>query len=238
MDTIKISSPNKKIVAHRGLSGLEKENSLPAFIAAGNRSYFGVECDIHRTSDGKFVVIHDAETARVAGDNLNVEKCSYNLVRSVELNDMDGQKRKDLFIPSLEDYIKICKKYEKKSVLEIKGVFEEEWLKEVIHILTENDYLQNTIFIAFDLINLQILRKHLPTHPMQYLTCEWREEFPRVLIENKLDLDIHFPHMTKERVELLHSLGIQVNCWTVDDKETAEKLLEMGVDYITSNILE
>ena len=49
---------------------------------------------------------------------------------------MDGQKRKDLFIPSLEDYIKICKKYEKKSVLEIKGVFEEEWLKEVIHILT------------------------------------------------------------------------------------------------------
>lgn len=238
MDTIKISSPNKKIVAHRGLSGLEKENSLPAFIAAGNRSYFGVECDIHRTSDGKFVVIHDAETARVAGDNLNVENNSFSLIRSVQLNDIDGSKRKDLFIPSLEEYIKICKKYEKKCVLEIKGVFKEEWIKEVIAIITDLDYLQNVIFIAFDLQNLLFVRKLLPTQPAQYLTCEWREEFPRILIENSLALDIHFSQITKERVELLHANGIEVNCWTVDDKETAEKLLEMGVDYITSNILE
>ena len=62
MNTIKINMQNKKIVAHRGASRLEKENTLAAFIAAGNRSYYGIECDIHRTADGRYVVIHDETT--------------------------------------------------------------------------------------------------------------------------------------------------------------------------------
>ena len=44
---------NTKIVAHRGLSGIEPENTNLAFVAAGNRSYFGIETDIHVTKDGR-----------------------------------------------------------------------------------------------------------------------------------------------------------------------------------------
>ena len=55
-NTIKIADHgNTKMVAHRGVSGLETENTCAAFIAAGNRTYFGVETDIYRTADGKFV---------------------------------------------------------------------------------------------------------------------------------------------------------------------------------------
>lgn len=43
---------NAKMVAHRGLSGIERENTLLAFVAAGNRSYWGIECDVHVTKDG------------------------------------------------------------------------------------------------------------------------------------------------------------------------------------------
>ncbi len=43
------------MVAHRGLCGLEPENSIPAFVAAGNRSYYGVESDVHVTADGKLL---------------------------------------------------------------------------------------------------------------------------------------------------------------------------------------
>jgi glycerophosphoryl diester phosphodiesterase len=53
-----------------------------------------------------------------------------------------------------------------------------------------------------------------------------------------LDLDISYKALTKETVALLHSQGKVVNAWTVDDPEIAAKLMEMGVDYITSNILE
>ena len=96
MNTIKINVQNKKIVAHRGASRLEKENTLAAFIAAGNRSYYGIECDIHRTADGRYVVIHDETTKRVAGDSVDVENSSFHLVRSVVLDDIDGTKRKPL----------------------------------------------------------------------------------------------------------------------------------------------
>ena len=55
MDTIKINKGSALIVAHRGLSGLERENTASAFVAAGNRSYYGIETDIWRTSDGHFL---------------------------------------------------------------------------------------------------------------------------------------------------------------------------------------
>ena len=66
MNTIKING-NVKMVAHRGLSGIERENTNPAFVAAGNRSYWGIETDVHKTSDGQFIIIHDETTERVTG---------------------------------------------------------------------------------------------------------------------------------------------------------------------------
>ena len=62
MDTIKIQKNQVKMVAHRGVSGLELENTCAAFVAAGNRSYFGVETDVHVTKDGKFVITADRFT--------------------------------------------------------------------------------------------------------------------------------------------------------------------------------
>ncbi|MEG1743060.1 MAG: glycerophosphodiester phosphodiesterase family protein, partial [Clostridia bacterium] len=113
MNTIKVDSKQCKMIAHRGVSGLEKENTLAAFIAAGNRSHYGVETDVHKTGDGKFVVIHDAETGRVAGDNINVETTSFEYIRKLTLKDIDGTKgRAELRIPTLAEYIRTCKKYE------------------------------------------------------------------------------------------------------------------------------
>ena len=62
MDTIKIDKNNVKLIAHRGVSGIERENTAAAFVAAGNRSYYGIETDVHVTKDGKFVIIHDDDT--------------------------------------------------------------------------------------------------------------------------------------------------------------------------------
>ena len=61
MNTIKFDKKDTRVIAHRGLSGLEKENTNSAFVAAGNRSYYGIETDIHRTKDGHFVINHDGD---------------------------------------------------------------------------------------------------------------------------------------------------------------------------------
>ena len=97
MNTIKIKKDSTRLVAHRGLSGIEAENTNAAFVAAGNRSYYGIETDIHRTSDGRFVVCHDGDLNRIAGVDMAVEDTDLSRLQEVVLLDKDGRRdREDL----------------------------------------------------------------------------------------------------------------------------------------------
>lgn len=242
MNTIKINSNGVKMIAHRGVSGLERENTCPAFVAAGNRSYFGIETDVHVSKDGKFVIIHDETTQRVSlGEyNINVEENDYSTFKEIVLPDTDNTTdRKDIRIPLLKEYVMICKKYEKVCVLEIKNHFEKENIEKLINEIKELNYIENVIFISFDFDNCVNVRKCLPENEVQFLTSkEVTDELIEKLCKNNLDLDIHYKQLNAENIKLLHSKGIKVNCWTCDDKSAAEKLALDGVDYITSNILE
>lgn len=48
-----------RVIAHRGASGYERENSLAAFRKAVELGSDGVELDIHSTTDGALLVHHD-----------------------------------------------------------------------------------------------------------------------------------------------------------------------------------
>ncbi len=54
-----------KMIAHRGLSGMETENTLAAFEAACKRLFYGIETDVHVTKDGKYIIFHDECTGRL-----------------------------------------------------------------------------------------------------------------------------------------------------------------------------
>ena len=239
MNTIRFDKKNVRMVAHRGVSGLEKENTLPAFVAAGNRSYFGVETDVHRTLDGKFVVIHDDSTARVGPTNLPVEQTCFQKLRDLYLTDIDGAVgRCDLRIPTLEEYIRICKKYDKTCVLELKNQFSEEDVGRIVRIIEGEGWIDRVIFISFCFDNLVYVRKFRSEQTVQFLFAELTEDIFAGLVEHRFDVDIHYPHLTKEMVDRFHAVGIRVNCWTCDKPEDAERLADWGVDFITSNILE
>ena len=239
MDTIKINAGKTLMVAHRGVSGIEKENTHAAFVAAGNRSHYGIETDVHRTLDGKYVCFHDDTTGRVAIDNLVVEESTFDTLRNLLLTDVDGKKgRTDLRIPTLQEYIQICKKYDKVAVLELKNHFPEEDVIRIIEIIQQEGYLSNVIFISFDFENMLTIRRLLPKQRAQYLTVKYSEELVEQLVNERLDLDILHEALTKENIEYMHSRGIVINCWTVDDPARGEELASWGVDYITSNILE
>ena len=239
MDTIKFNKKKTLVVAHRGLSGIETENTNAAFVAAGNRSYYGIETDIHKTTDGKFVVIHDCDLKRVAGVEINVENVDFSVLQEIVLFDKDGTKnREDLRIPSLDNYISICKKYNKHCVLELKSHFTKNEILSIINIIQKHDYLDSVTFISFDYENLVKIREYLPQQSAQFLFREFTEELIVKLILDKMDVDVYHKALNKEIIDMLHNKGLVVNCWTVDSKERAEELAQWGVDFITSNILE
>ena len=241
MDTLHLSGPKPRMIAHRGLSGIEMENTCSAFVAAGNRSYFGIETDVHVTADGDYIIIHDDNTKRVALDALAVEESTFETLRSLRLLDKDGKRgRRDLCLPSLREYVQICRKYEKVSVLELKRPMPEEHIDRIIAIVGEEGWLENTIFISFALSNMIHVRQALPGQRAQYLIegeHDWQEVLD-TLARYDLGLDIDRRLLTEQMVRDVHRLGKELNVWTVNTLEEAQRLAQWGVDYITTNIIE
>ncbi len=239
MNTTKLKKNKAKIIAHRGLSGIECENSIAAFVAAGNRSYFGIETDIHVTADKKFVVHHDDSALRMTGVDVIMEETTLENLQKLPLyNKEEGKFRTDLYMPTLSEYIEICKKYEKKAILELKRNMEFDVVKAVIEIIKELDYLDETVFISFNWDNLVHIKKIVPNQHVQFLCNEWDDELIEKLKENDFQLDISRKVVTRKLVKKIHKAGLKINCWTCDDKKETEKLLSYGVDFITTNILE
>ncbi len=239
-DTVKLASKGKtRMVAHRGVSGLEQENTAAAFIAAGNRTHFGVETDIWRTADGNYVCNHDGRTGRISEVDLVVEESKFDDLRALTLKDKDGATdRAELKICTPYEYAKICKKYGKHAVPELKSNFTIDEIREIMKIFEDLDYLDNTCFIAFNIANLDLVKQVRPEQECQFLSSSWHDEYPEMLSARGMGLDIHAAQLTEERIKACHDMGVEVNCWTVDKPEEAEKLIGWEIDYITSNILE
>ncbi|WP_327426774.1 glycerophosphodiester phosphodiesterase [Streptomyces sp. NBC_01236] len=51
-------------IGHRGVMGVEPENTLRSFVAAQNAGLDLIELDLHLSKDGALVVMHDAEVDR------------------------------------------------------------------------------------------------------------------------------------------------------------------------------
>ena len=239
MDTVKINKNNTALIAHRGLSGIECENTAAAFVAAGNRSYFGIETDVHKTADGKFIIIHDDNTGRVSAESLSVESSNFDVLRKLRLNAGDGKTREDLCLPSLEEYLRICKTYGKTGVLERKNPFEKSDVEKILNIVKNEYETDKLIFISFDYNNLVYIKELDNTAVVQFLCgCPVDDVLIEKLLEYGMDLDIYYSYLNQDAIKRLHDNGIKINCWTVDGKCDAERLTEWGIDYITSNILE
>ena len=168
-----------------------------------------------------------------------IEESDFGFLRTVRLTDLDGvTERADLFLPTLEEYLSICRKYEKTAVLELKREMEEKHVKGIAETVRDTGMLDSTVFISFCGNNLVMLKKHFPEAAAQFLASEVTEQNIRFVIDNDLEADFYFGAITSEFVERMHALGRRVNVWTVNDVETALRMKEMGVDMITTNILE
>ena len=228
------------MIAHRGLSGLEKENTGFAFVAAANRSYWGIESDVRKTADGQFVMIHDNNTARVAGADCLIMETTLADLRKIRFLDVDGTPgREGLCIPTLTEYLHICRDYGKTAVLEIKSHPTREDIEEILQIVESEYDLEKTVIISFGLQNLIYARELRPEAHLQFLVMkEIPEDLLDTLAKYSMDLDISKSLLTRELVDAVHALGFKVNVWTVNEAADADRLVSWGVDYITTNILE
>jgi len=72
------------VLGHRGFRARYPENTLLAFRQAFDGRADGVECDIQKTADGRFVVIHDPTTDRVTGVPREVAQTLFDDLRRLD----------------------------------------------------------------------------------------------------------------------------------------------------------
>ena len=240
MNTIKFDNKeNIKMIAHRGISGIECENTCPAFVAAGLKSYYGIETDVQVTLDGKFIIVHDSDLKRIAGLDIGVMTSNFDDLRAIRFSSIDGTvPRTGLYLPSLEEYLSICKKYGKEAYLEICDISLYDHVIGIASTVEQMGMMDSTTFISFNHSNLTDLRSSYPHAKAQLLTGDIGKDNIAFILETNIDAGIYYPNLTKEFVDLMHANGRIVNVWTVDTLEDAERMRDMGVDVITSNIIE
>ena len=73
-----------RVYAHRGDSAAHPENTLLAFRKAIESGAFGVELDLHATSDGTVVVIHDRSLERTTNGRGFVDELPLEAVRQLD----------------------------------------------------------------------------------------------------------------------------------------------------------
>ncbi len=64
MKPIEYAGIKPLMMAHRGLSGVERKNTCPAFVPTDGRDYSCVETDVHVSADEPYVICRDSDLAR------------------------------------------------------------------------------------------------------------------------------------------------------------------------------
>ena len=230
------NNKNTKMIAHRGLSGIAIENTVEAFTLAGEHSYYGIETDVRITADGKFIICHDETLERIAGKDIVVEETTLSELLKVPLSMSD--RPGTAYLCELGTYVEICKQYNKHAILELKSKFNIQQVGQIIDIISSYDYLDNTTFISFKYENVAMVRELLPNQSVQHLVVRFKLEVAEKLVANKIDVSADYRYLRKQDIDYYHNAGLKVGCWTVDNKLIAQYLVWIGVDYITTNILE
>lgn len=225
------------LVAHRGYRAVAPENTAPAFEEAGKAGFWGAECDIYRTADGVWVVSHDTNTYRMMDKTEWIEKKTYDELMTMTVdNGSNIENYPGLKFCSLEDYLKICKDYGMTAVIELKGKKNTEHYDQVVDLV--NQYGVESVYISFHFENLEKIRE-LTDVPVYFLVQKIGEEDIE-LAKSLENCGIDF-NGEKEKnfesgmIKKCIDEGLELGAWTINDTALLDKLVENGVNLITTD---
>lgn len=211
-----------RVIAHRGASGYEYENSRAAFRRALALDADGVELDVHATRDGAIVVHHDVELPGFGA----IPLLSLDEVRQARLRNGET-------VPLLAEVLQILGA--KETWIEVKSLaapHDTQLLETLANapkpaacaVHSFDHRIIRRLHGAAPELRLGVLLSAYVLDPVRVMrdagaTCLWQEA---ELIDEEL-------------VNLVHSAGGQVIAWTVDEAGDLDRLTRLGVDGLCGN---
>ena len=239
-ESYRIPTGSVRMIAHRGYSAVAPANTLPSYIAAGESNFWGAECDIQRTADGVWILMHNDTVDAMTDGTGPVKEKTY--AEMMELNVDVGnniEQHPGLKVATLEQYLDVCKEYGLHPFIEIKENADPEYMDEVAAILSAREEKDMFYVISFGREICVRMKTLMPALRVYYIISyeDVSRENIDFALESGLDgMDINVFHHEDYVKDVVNS-GLDVFVWTIDDLDNAERLYNLGVNAITTNSL-
>ncbi|MGD0746843.1 MAG: glycerophosphodiester phosphodiesterase [Acidimicrobiales bacterium] len=193
-------------VAHRGEPVGHRENTLPAFAAAGALGADMVELDLRRTRDDEIVVLHDQTLDRLWGVSRSVGDLDLAQVQGVG----DG----DVGIPTFREVL---------AAVPLALMVD----------FTRREVVMGALQAA---VEAGALEDHSPGARIGLTWVEGPEPPLTLLRALGAEYWNPMSGLvTPEGVAAVHGEGLKVSTWTVDEPPDMQRVVDAGVDAVVSN---
>lgn len=220
------------IVAHRGASVLQPENTLAAVKAADRVGADMVELDVARTRDGHLIIMHDTTLARTT----NAERVfprrapwrvkDFTLRQVKRLNAGSGEK-----VPTLYEAYRLLDRRGLGFMLEIKTPGLYPGIARDVAAAVNRHGAVRTEVVSFDRPVLNRVNNR-----DRRITTGWIVKAPPKKVPGWVDfVNPNYTSVGKKWVKATHRRGDSTRPWTVDTRRDLAKVTGWGVDGVTTN---
>ena len=228
------------LTAHRGLSSVAPENSLCAFNEAAKYPYYAIECDVHCTTDDKWVIIHDHMIQSMTDEKGDIKTMSYDekLSKMHYTNGANIDKYPEAGFCLVEDFIKVCKDNNIRPMIEVKDKRTQK-VESLYKIICDLGVEDSVILISFHPAVLREFRRLSPNMTLWYLMHNITDERLLECVENDNGVAFEAKRAFKApyMIQKIHDNNLTAATWTVDTPEMLNFMISHGVKYITSNTI-
>ena len=226
----------KKFCAHRGVSALMPENTLPAFAAAVALGADEIEFDVRLTKDGQMIVSHDNNLERISDGYGKLKDFTLEELRRLNIGGKQGWT------------VSFCTPEEVFSLLANRVVFNIHLkehgedgilIRRLAELVEKYDAHENVYFAASpsELEWMQRLAPDIPRTAIQLPRdqmgiLEMAERYGCTRVQFWLGM------FDGELISTLHERGIRCNLYYADTAEDYQRYFDMGIDTLLTNRMD
>lgn len=224
-------------IGHRGAAGTHPENTLASFRHAVALGVDGIEFDVHRTSDGHLVVIHDPAVDRTTSGKGLVMALSLAEIQSFDAGSWKDPAFAGERVPTLRQVLHEIPPAVKLFIEMKAGSQYYPGIEgELLEMLREEGALDQVQVSSFDHQALHRLHQLDPALPLGMLTAS--NLLDPVGMARAIGVTAIHPTwewVSPDLVEAAHEAGLPVHAWTVNLPLAIQLMKGLGVDGIMSD---
>ena len=220
------------LIGHRGAKLLAPENTLSGFTLAAQLGVSWIEIDTTLCGSGECIIIHDDTLARCSDGNGAVMDFSLTQLQQLDAGTWFSAQFKGEPIPSLQQALQHINQLGLSLNLEIKTYQHAPALmaQSICQELTQAQFAQPLVISSFCHDTLNAIHQLQPEYALAPLFEAIPDNWLSIMQSiNAVSLHCDAELLTAAQAQAITQAGYPILCYTVNDKQQAQRLWQWGV---------